>query len=34
MQGNAIDEVKEAADQVIGSNEDEGIARYLEGIFE
>lgn len=28
--GNAIDEVKEIADQVIDSNEEEGIARFLE----
>lgn len=28
--GNAIDEVKEIADQVIGSNEEDGIARYLD----
>ena len=28
--GNAIDEVKAVADKVIGSNEDEGIAKYLE----
>lgn len=28
--GNAIDEVKEKADLVIGSNDEDGIARYLE----
>lgn len=28
--GNAIEEVKEEADIVIGSNDDDGIARYLE----
>ena len=28
--GNAIEEVKQAADIVIGSNEEEGIARFLE----
>lgn len=29
--GNAIDEVKEKADLVIGSNDEDGIAEYLEG---
>ena len=28
--GNAIDTVKEAADVVIGSNDEDGIAKYLE----
>lgn len=28
--GNAVREVKEAADLVIGSNQEDGIARYLE----
>lgn len=28
--GNAIDNVKEAADVVIGSNDEDGIAKYLE----
>ena len=28
--GNAIHEVKKAADVVIGSNEEDGIAKYLE----
>ena len=28
--GNAIDSVKEAADIVIGSNDEDGIAKYLE----
>ena len=28
--GNAIDTVKEAADIVIGSNDEDGIAKYLE----
>ena len=27
--GNAIDEVKQSADIVIGSNDENGIARYL-----
>ena len=31
--GNAIDAVKEAADIVIGTNEDDGIAKYLEELF-
>lgn len=31
--GNAIDEVKEVADQVIGTNDDEGIAKYLTETF-
>ena len=29
---NAVREVKEAADLVIGSNQEDGIARYLEGL--
>lgn len=29
--GNAADEVKEKADLVIGSNDEDGIAVYLEG---
>ena len=28
--GNALDEVKEIADIVIGSNDDDGIAEYIE----
>ena len=28
--GNAIDEVKERADIVIGSNDEDGIADYIE----
>ena len=28
--GNAIDNVKEATDVVIGSNDEDGIAKYLE----
>ncbi len=31
--GNAIDEVKEKADLVIGSNDEDGIAEYLEPLF-
>lgn len=31
--GNAINEVKEKADLVIGSNDEDGIAEYLEAIF-
>ena len=31
--GNAIDEVKEAADRVIGDNEEDGIAEFLEENF-
>lgn len=31
--GNAIDEVKKVADQVIGTNDDEGIAKYLTETF-
>lgn len=31
--GNAIDEVKEKADAVIGSNDEEGIAKYLEELL-
>lgn len=31
--GNAIDEVKEIADIVIGSNDEDGIAEYLENEF-
>lgn len=31
--GNAIDAVKEAADIVIGRNDEDGIAKYLEAIF-
>ena len=31
--GNAIDEVKAIADVVIGSNDEDGIARYLEKLF-
>lgn len=27
--GNAVQEVKDIADQVIGTNDDEGIADYL-----
>lgn len=30
--GNAIDQVKEAADIVIGSNDEEGIAAFIENI--
>ena len=32
--GNAFDAVKEAADLVIGSNDDDGIAMYLENLLE
>ena len=32
--GNAIDAVKEAADEVIGTNDADGIAIYLEGGLE
>ena len=32
--GNAIDAVKEAADEVIGTNDEDGIAIYLEGGLE
>ena len=32
--GNAIEAVKEAADIVIGSNDDDGIAKYLEDYFQ
>lgn len=31
--GNAIDEVKEAADIVIGNNHEDGIAQYLENVI-
>lgn len=31
--GNAIDEVKTIADLVIGSNEEDGIAEYLDEYF-
>ncbi|MBO5346634.1 MAG: HAD hydrolase family protein, partial [Lachnospiraceae bacterium] len=31
--GNAIEEVKAVADRVIGSNDEDGIARYLEEYF-
>ncbi|MDE7295402.1 MAG: HAD hydrolase family protein, partial [Oscillospiraceae bacterium] len=31
--GNAVKEVKQAADFVIGSNDEEGIAKYLEENF-
>ena len=31
--GNAIDEVKEKADLVIGSNDEDGIAEYLAATF-
>ncbi len=30
--GNAIDEVKEKADIVIGSNDEDGIAEFIEQI--
>ena len=32
--GNAIDAVKEAADIVIGSNDEDGIGEYLENMEE
>ena len=32
--GNALDVVKEAADIVIGSNDEDGIAVYLESLME
>ena len=32
--GNALEEVKKAADIVIGRNDEDGIAEYLEGRFE
>ena len=32
--GNALDVVKEAADLVIGSNDEDGIAVYLESLME
>ena len=32
--GNATDAVKEAADVVIGSNDTDGIAEYLEALDE
>jgi hypothetical protein len=31
--GNALDEVKQVADVVIGSNDEDGIAEYLEKFF-
>ena len=31
--GNAVEQVKQAADITIGSNDDDGIAVYLEGIL-
>ena len=31
--GNALDEGKEKADLVIGSNDEDGIAKYLESLF-
>ena len=31
--GNAVQDVKEAADMVIGTNDDEGIAEYLASLF-
>lgn len=31
--GNAIDKVRKQADLVIGSNDEEGIAKYLEAVF-
>ena len=31
--GNAIEEVKAVADKVIGGNDEEGIAKYLEEFF-
>lgn len=32
--GNAIDEVKEAADIIIGTNDNDGIATYLESYLQ
>lgn len=31
--GNALDVVKEAADVIIGSNDEDGIAEYLEELL-
>lgn len=31
--GNAIDEVKTVADVIIGGNDEDGIAEYLEDMF-
>lgn len=31
--GNAIDEVRAKADMIIGSNDEDGIAEYLENEF-
>ena len=32
--GNALPEVKEAADITIGSNDEDGIAEYLEKLYQ
>ena len=29
--GNALDEVKDVADQICGANTEDGVARWLEG---
>ncbi len=31
--GNAINEVKEKADEIIGSNDEDGIAEYLSSVI-